>query len=573
MSKEQGSESAESRSQFIKEEKVAEEKEAPKKVSRREFVKGAAAVAGAGALASCAPAATPAPGETAAPAPTCPPAAECAPCPVAGVPETWDEEADVVVVGMGLGALCAAIEAHDAGAKVVILEKAPEGRHGGTSRVCGQLLVMPPPEMEEATFLYHKNSDYADLVDEDVHRAFAAELVKVEPWILSLGGEVDDYQFSAIFDVPGNESFVVKKIAPSAEPSSGWMFFEKQVNDRGIEIMFETPARSLVASPEREVMGVKAESQGSDMYIKAKRGVVLGTGGFEANQTMLKNYAMGYPAFYDGTPYNTGDGIRMAEALGADLVAMNNMALPRRGGCIRASGFDAPFRTNLQGGGNGFIYVNKFGERFINEFKTEVYSYDWRHIILFEKERMTFPQIPWYGIFDQTRLDARPLFTGSGWNGLVEGYEWSPDNQAELAKGWILEADSLETVASKIAELPGNEGKMDSSTLTATMDAYDQACSDQLDPVFNRPAENLVPISGPPYYIVELWPLIHFTGGGPKRDAQARIVNVEGEPIPRLYSVGEMGAWWGSGYNGGFIEGPPSGRIAGKNAAAEEPWA
>ena len=76
MSEEQGSESTVSRSKFIKEDEMAEKKEAPKKLSRKDFVKGAAAVAGAGALASCAPAATPAPGETAAPAPTCPPAAE-----------------------------------------------------------------------------------------------------------------------------------------------------------------------------------------------------------------------------------------------------------------------------------------------------------------------------------------------------------------------------------------------------------------------------------------------------------------------------------------------------------------
>ena len=124
MSEEQGSEGTVSRNQSIKEEEMAEEKEAPRKLSRKDFVKGAAAVAGVGALASCAPAATPAPGQTAAPAPTCPPAGECAPCPVAGLPETWDMETDVLVVGSGhCGGLPCAIEAKNAGADVLVIER------------------------------------------------------------------------------------------------------------------------------------------------------------------------------------------------------------------------------------------------------------------------------------------------------------------------------------------------------------------------------------------------------------------------------------------------------------------
>jgi len=554
---------------------MAEENEAPRKLSRKDFVKGAAAVAGAGALASCAPAATPAPAPTCPPGPECPPAEECPPCPVPGVPKTWDDEADVVVVGYGGSGAVTAIVAHDAGAEVLIVEKAPDGRHGGTTRVSGNIFIAPAPGMEGAMYEYLRNQDYLHEVQEEVHQAVAAEMMEVEPWISSIGGEPVELPYPAVFDVPGKEA--CRRMVVGEEGSGNshlWNLYEKNVRERGIRVLYATPARSLVAGAEGEVLGVIAEGAQGELYIKARRGVVLATGGFEANQTMLKSYAIGSPAFYDGTPYNTGDGILMAEAMGAELAGMNNIAVPRRGGCIRASGFDAPFRMNVQAAGSSFIFVNKFGERFINEFKTEVYSYGWRHIMLFEKERMTFAQIPWYAIFDQAVLDARPLLSSSamGFNPIVEGYEWSPDNQAELAKAWILEADSVEAMASKIAELPGNEGKMQASTLVATMEAYNQACSDKEDVLFGRPPDNLVPISGPPYYILELWPLVHNTQGGPKRDAQARIVSVEGELIPRLYSVGEMGSWWGSGYDGGVIEAIPSGRIAGQNAAAEEPW-
>ena len=82
---------------LMKENEMSEEKEAPRRLSRKDFVKGAAAVAGVGALASCAPASSPAPGEAAGPCPTCAHAEECPPSPVAGVPDTWDYEADVVV--------------------------------------------------------------------------------------------------------------------------------------------------------------------------------------------------------------------------------------------------------------------------------------------------------------------------------------------------------------------------------------------------------------------------------------------------------------------------------------------
>ena len=562
MSKEQGSESAVSGSQFIKEEKVAEEKEAPKKVSRKDFVKGAAAVAGAGALASCAPAATPAPttapGETAGPTPW--------------IPEKWDYEADVVIVGYGGAGAVTAIVAHDAGAKVLILEAAPEGRHGGTTRVSGNIYIAPPPGMEEEEYEYLKNQDYGDQVEDEILRTVAAEMMEVEGWIGSLGGEPVEIPYPPVFNVPGSEACRRMVVGQEGMGNSHlWNLYEENVRERGIEVLYASPAGSLVATPEREVLGVVAEGAQGELHIKALRAVVLATGGFSANQEMLKDYAPGWPLFYWGCPYNTGAGYLMAQALGAELSAMNNIRAPQRAS-LKVPDFDAVFPIAMPG--NSFVFVNKFGERFMNEVKTNVYSWGWREIIEFDFDRLTFPQIPWYAIFDQALMDAGPIqpWNFMGWNAIVEGYEWSSDNQAELAKGWILKADTLEEVADKIAGLDGNEGKMDAATLKATMEAYDKACRDGMDPCLGRPADKLIAVSGPPYYFVELWPLVHATQGGPKRDADARIIDVFGDVIPRLYSAGEMGSWWGSGYDGGVIEAIPSGRIAGRKAAAEEPW-
>ena len=596
MSKEQRSESAVSRSQFMKEEEMAEEKEAPKKLSRKDFVKGAAAVAGAGALASCAPAATPAPGETAAPAPTCPPAGESPAAATPWIPEEWDEEADVVVVGYGYGGQFAAIEAHDAGVDALILEVAPEGREGGSCRISGQMILMPTPDLEDAMFEYLQNQDFGHLVEEDVHRALAAEMTKIEPWVLSEGGttvscRADDPTGGApIWDVPGNQSNLRRYINSEVGVGGyecGWKFFDERVKERGIRIRYSTRARSLVVTPDGEVLGIRAEdAEGNGVYVKARRGVVLATGGYEANTDMLKHYAKGWPTYYHGSPYSMGDGIIMAQAIGAQIVQMNNILHPQ-GPVIKVPGFEAAFGVSMRA--PNYIYVNKYGNRFINEFTVNKYSYGWQHTVLFEKGSeklplntwgvMNFTAIPWYSIFDQAVMDAGPFVSSkSGWNPLIEGYEWSEDNETELGKGWILKADTIADVAAKIAADPDNyhpNGKplMDPATLQATFTKYNEYCTAGSDPDWGRPADKLVPIAGPPFYWLKVWPKVHATGGGPKRDAKARIINVKGDPIPRLYSAGEMGTWWGAGYDGGCHEGPSSGRIAGRDAAALEPWA
>jgi hypothetical protein len=530
-------------------------KEKARRISRRDFVKGtvlgAGALAGASALAGCGPAAE---------------------CPVTGVPEKWDKEVDVVVVGYGGAGASTAITAHDEGAKVLILEKAPEGRQGGTTRASANIFMAPPPGLEEAMFEYLRHTDYGDQIEPEIHRALAAEMMKVEPWVRSLGGEPVEFPYPPVFDVPGSEAcrrMIVGDKGWGYEQY--WMLLERNVQERGIEVLCGTPARSLVAGPEGEVLGVVAENEQGELYIKARRGVVLSTGGFEANPEMLKDYAIGYPLYYWGNPGNTGDGVRMAEALGAKLSHMNNIEAPQGAG-LKVPDFDAVFLIGL--GDNSFMYVNKFGERFINEFQTATYGWGWHHILLFDKERMTFPQIPWYGIFGQAVMDAGPLspYANMGWNVIVEGYEWSADNQEELDKGWILKADSLSELANQIAERDGNEGKMQVGTLEAALNEYNRGCDEGEDAQFERPSDQLAPVSGPPYYAVELWPIVHATLGGPNRDANGRIVDLSNQPIPRLYSAGEMGSWWGSGYDGGVIEGIPSGLIAGRNVAAEEAW-
>ena len=112
------------------------------------------------------------------------------------------------------------------------------------------------------------------------------------------------------------------------------------------------------------------------------------------------------------------------------------------------------------------------------------------------------------------------------------------------------------------------------SLLQDTIANYNQGCKMGKDPDFGRPAKDLVPIIGPPFYAAKLWPHLYSTRGGPKRNKHCQVMDHEGKPIPRLYSAGECGSFWGWMYQGGSLlaECMATGRIAGRGAAAEKTW-
>ena len=626
MSKEQGSESAVSRSQFIKEEEMAEEKEAPKKVSRREFVKGAAAVAGAGALASCAPAATPAPGETAAPAPTCPPAAECAPAATLWIPEKWDEEADVVVVGHGFGAMTSAIEADKLGASVLMLEKAPEELQGGNSRVCGQGFIAPSPAIWEDYFIYLKSltADLGMPVDEDPVMAdehlrfYIEESSKSVEWFEGLGATVLSEQELAATGMYAPERLETGQWIPfyphkpgadavASEPGfykvggkyldlgygMNWYFLEDYIKERpGIREIYETPAKRLVQDPvTKEILGVVAESGGSEIYVKAKRAVSVCNGGWEYNQQMVRDFQSISATYSPGGPYNTGDGIKMCWAVGADIRNMGVITAPSG----LSVGIKPPWKSTIsvsqKPSAGASITVGANNKRWRDEYRVSTGGIKNKEIAGLEGGfanvfttiengvyvRDKYP-MPIHIIFDEEARLSGPVFSAS-FARRIEGFECSADNSAELAAGWITEANSIRELATKIGRDP--------DALEATVNTWNASCAagkdlefdtgDPLHAPYVRKPEllNPIPIEGEPVYAVEAFPSCLNTQGGMRRNTKAQVLDIWGEPIPRLYSAGENGDIWTVSYQcmsnvGGGCYG--YGRAAGRNGAAEEPW-
>jgi len=175
---------------------------------------------------------------------------------------------------------------------------------------------------------------------------------------------------------------------------------------------------------------------------------------------------------------------------------------------------------------------------------------------------------PMFMIFDHTLFSAGPLYDKNpshGWKQIVERYDWSEDNGAELAKGWIKTADTLAALAAVVG--------LDPATLTDTVSRWNRHCDAGHDADFGRTLM-LAPIVNQPFYAIELSPSMLNTQGGPRRNERGQIVRPDGTPIARLYSAGELGSIYSYLYQGtGNIgECLAFGRVSGRNAAAETPW-
>jgi succinate dehydrogenase/fumarate reductase flavoprotein subunit len=505
----------------------------------------------------------------------------------AGVPRKWDKEADVIVVGCGGAGTTAAITAHDAGAKVLVLEKAPEG--GGNSRVGGGQFSFSTVEKKDnaAAYLYAACNG---TTPKDVCQAWADEMVHNGEWLEKMGvsARLPNALSGADFrGFPGSDG-----IGTGMMNALAWYkAIEKQIASRGIEVLFNSPAIELVQNPiTKEILGVKANSGGGDKLFKARKGVILCTGGFEFNEDMKKNYLRPTTIKFTGWIYNTGDGIKMAQAVGADLWHMNMIcsALYTIVTPQSQMGYMYP-----EPKGSNFILVTKYGQRFMKEGEwfphRSVMGYslwDWRS----DRKDSEYPCSPHYMIFDETTRLAGGI--GAGMAGMgntvtptrlggyapdwgVAGGEWSKDNSAEIEKGWIKKANTIEALAEMIG------GEMTSAALTASVARWNGFCEAGVDSDFGRTnsrgmrPRNLEKIQTPPFYAVEIWPGGFSTCGGPRKNAKGQVLGADGQPIKRLYEAGSLGHTCGQVYSmsgANYCECFVWGRISGRNAAAMDPW-
>ncbi|MBU9763170.1 FAD-dependent oxidoreductase [Mycobacterium sp. TNTM28] len=496
---------------------------------------------------------------------------------------------DVVVVGMGGAGIAAALTAQEAGANVVVLEKTSPDHAGGNSRVSGQVWFSPH-DVDLAQRHLHAMSWQFSIADE-LAAAWARETSRNTQWLKGLAEQArgrvprdtgdpytgdgtdfaqiswgDTLRLQGVQNPPEDEYDEVEGhdcgsdynvIGGSMGFSRLWLMLKTCLDDSGIDVRYNNEVLRLVADPDGAITGVVVSDGGAEHVLMARRGVVLATGGFAANPEMARNYLRLPNVTPWGNPACTGDGIRMAQKVGADLshpynyMAMPGIAMPPYG-----TGQDTM-------PGARFINVGADGRRLVDE------SVPNRHGKSIQRGMFDFdPGVPMWTIFDEEARLAGPLvipraFFAVGWIRQIEGYEWSLDNSAEIERGWITRADSIAELADKL--------NIDPKGLEAEIEQYNAlAESGSDDPVFGRPAHTMRPIARPPFYGYEWAQLLMTTLGGIRKDEHARAVDPFGAPIPGLYCAGDVSSSYSWCLSGGMGLGDALafGRIAGGNAAS-----
>lgn len=496
--------------------------------------------------------------------------------------DQWDLEADIVVVGYGGAGAVAAITAHDAGARVLVLEKAPIEGGGSTRMAGGQAAYIDKKDAAAAAeYLF---TGCLGTTPMDVCRAWAEEIAGNDAWLTQMGIGWMDMRlrpgfknFADFQNFPGADA--LKLLAVKGGGPAFYKTVDQHIKNRKIEVLFGHPGTDLIQNPStKEVIGVKAKPDGEEKHIniKALKAVILSTGGFEFNEKMKNNYLSPHPIKFVGWKYNTGDGIRMAQAIGADLWHMN--VISSAGETILTPESEIGWMYP-EAKGDSFIWVNRYGERFACESPSWFAHrasmgfniWDWSGT----QRDAGYPCIPFYLIFDEKTRLAGGVGNFSSQMGVLSipealggiSQQWSADNGREVELGWVKKGDTIRDLASAIG------GTIDPSRLEASVSRWNQFCAAGRDEDFER-SEKLAAIESPPFYGIEMYPGGFSTCGGPVKNGKAQVLDTRGIPVPRLYIAGELGSTAGhiysmAGHN--WAEFLAFGRIAGRNAAAETP--
>jgi succinate dehydrogenase/fumarate reductase flavoprotein subunit len=479
-----------------------------------------------------------------------------------------------VVVGYGYAGAAAAIAACDAGAKVLLLERMPTP--GGIS-ICSAGGVRIA-EDADAAFAYLRATN-AGKTPDPVLRALADGMTRLPERIEAFGrasnAVISRRASPAKYPFEGFETFgfVYVDDLPDFDPATAWpqvagspagaMLFkvtQDNVAARPIEVRCGLRARQLLRDGER-ISGIALE-QGE----VAAGAVVLACGGFEADPAMQAQYWPGGPALNAAFAGNTGDGVRMAQAVGADLWHMWHYH-----GCYGFAWPDPayPFGVRVKrlpdwrpGDGQelpamSWILLDQDGRRFMNEYEPYAQDTGARPLGIYDPAGQRPPREPAFLVVDAEGLQKCPLGKPTH-NDPAARATWSADNAAEIAAGVLRRADTLADLAALIG-----------APVEDSIARWNAQGAAGRDDDFGRPPSSMLPISTPPYYVGQVRQLVSNTQGGPVHDAEQRILDPFGQPIPGLYAAGELGSAFGHLYmsGGNLAECFVGGDIAGRNAA------
>ncbi|MEZ4330586.1 MAG: FAD-dependent oxidoreductase [Myxococcota bacterium] len=499
----------------------------------------------------------------------------------------WDHEVDVVVIGSGTG-LVAALAARVAGADVLVLEK--RKIVGGTTGHSGGVAWVPNNNVMKAEGLADDPEKARQYLVKLAGGQATDELIDA---FLEAGPEMADFVQAhspirwRVSTIMGNNADYHpewpgamtrgRSIEPTVDRAG--LFgpdliagLQRGFEDAGGTLWTETPARRLIVKhhdeTRREVVGVEALREGRPIRIRARRGVHLSTGGFEWDPE-LKRHFLRHPTLYTlGAGGNTGDGLRMAMAVGADLRNLNEVyahtVYKEEAEALRPHFMGATLNAEIEKRVAGSIIVNDRGERFHDEAAD--YDSTWRSFYTWENwGELRYRNLPAYLIFDG-QVRQRGRIAGA--------------SATDPLPDWFVEAPTLRALAERLG--------IDPDGLEATVARFNANARRGVDPDFMRGKSHydrygepdvgitLGPIENAPFYAAEVAPADLGTCGGARVDGRAQVLDPFGESIPGLSAsgncagIGSPGASYGGG--GGTI-GPALtfAYIAGRALGARRP--
>ncbi|SCY82055.1 flavocytochrome c [Alkaliphilus peptidifermentans] len=458
--------------------------------------------------------------------------------------ETTEYKTDVVVIGGGGAGLAAAVSAHQNGAKVIVLEKMP--RLGGNTILSGGAFnaASSPRQVAqgiEDSIDKHFTQTYEGgdkLGNPELIRTLVENAYPAIEWLESLGMKFND----EVFTVLGG--LWPRAHKPSTPLGTGFInTYQDYINaNNDIEVLLDTEALELIVVDGR-VAGVKGKGLKGDVIVHANNGVVLATGGFGANTDMIEQYNQSWPSLANvkttNHPGATGDGLAMAETVGANLIGLENLQLLPLGDPNTGS-----LSGNIEQGVENRIFVNKSGNRFVDEGA--------------RRDVMTKALLEQEDAYLWVVLDKKNYPTPETKNNFNETIE------ELIAQGRAFKGDTLEELAEKINVNPDN--------LVKAVEEFNKAVATGGPDEFGRTLFD-TKIDTPPFYAGPRVPTVHHTMGGIEINTNAQVLNKNGEVIPGLYAAGEItGGIHGSNRLGGnaLADITVYGRIAGESAAAKK---
>lgn len=481
----------------------------------------------------------------------------------------WNGNYDVIVLGFGGAGGTAARFASDNGANVLLVDAAPYGHEGGNTRYSAQHVAMAHNK-EKITEYYRELAKPYDFSDKTMNTYlngfvdmpdYFEKYLDTEPFIWSKDYQPGDHlaNKSHLCEYPefnGSDTFDFALVHNRDFDAGLWKVIRKNVLDRkdNIDVWLNSRALKLIQNEDtKQVIGAVVDRNHKKYYIHADRGVVLATGGFENNAQMQQDYLHVTKLTPLGTLYNRGDGINMAQEVGAKMWHMSNYESLGIVPSYVIAEEDNQRGRQISGWKNvksGSIFaVADDGTRFMKE------DAKFRHGHIYDHGDYLLPHA-----FDNAWL----VFDQKQYQKFVEEKKQGKLKYVNFFEK-VISADNAEELAEKM-HIPANN-------LLNTISEFNEFAKKGKDIKFDRAADSMMPLDHGKLYAIKLSPAVLNTQGGPEHDEKARILNVESKPISHLYSAGELGGMCVNRYQGGgnLAECLIFGKIAGENVSQEDP--